>query len=64
MKLRNVIVYLIIFVCAVLNVGNDFDEYEKLKNRNVPLIKKEDLPVEFSQKHMMLLLISFKRLVF
>ena len=34
----------------MLNIDLDFEEYKKLENNNVPLIKKEDLPKEFSQK--------------
>ena len=34
----------------MLNIDLDFDEYKKLENKNVPLIKKEDLPEEFTQK--------------
>lgn len=48
MKLRNIIVYLIIIACSLLNVGHDFEEYKNLENKNVPVIKKEDLPDEFS----------------
>ncbi|MBO4517179.1 hypothetical protein J5751_07310 [bacterium] len=33
----------------MLNIDPDFEEYKKLENKNVPLIKNEDLPEEFSQ---------------
>ena len=48
MKIRNVIIYLIIFVCSLLNVGPDFEEYNNLENKDVAVIKKEDLPEEFT----------------
>jgi hypothetical protein len=32
----------------MLNVGSDFEEYRKLEKNNVGLIRKEDLPSEFS----------------
>ena len=48
MKIKNIILCLIIIVCSLLNVGSDFEEYENLENKNVPVIKKEDLPDEFS----------------
>lgn len=33
----------------MLNVGPDFEDYKKLEINNVKLIKKEDLPSEFSE---------------
>ena len=50
MKIRNIISSLIFLVAGMLNVGLDFEEYECLENRNAPLIKKEDLPNEFSDE--------------
>lgn len=43
-------VNLIIFAFCMLNIGSDFEEYEKLEKENVSLIRKEDLPSEFSDK--------------
>ena len=48
--MKNVILILIFLVVDTLNVGLDIEEYECLENRNDPLIKKEDLPNEFSDK--------------
>lgn len=50
MKIRNIILSLIVFVCGLLNIGSDFIEYNNLGNKDVPLIKKEDLPLEFSHE--------------
>ena len=50
MKIRNLIIYLIILVLGVMNIGNDFDEYLSLKNQKVPVIRKEDLPDEFGDE--------------
>ena len=50
MKFRNLIIYLIIFAFCILNVDSDFGEYRKLEKKNVGLIRKEDLPSEFSDK--------------
>lgn len=47
MKIKNILC-LIIIVCSLLNVGRDFEEYKDLEKKNVPVIKKEDLPREFS----------------
>ena len=48
MKFRTLIVYLIIFAFCLLNVGSDFEEYKKFEKKNVGLIRKENLPSEFS----------------
>ena len=48
MKFRDFMIYLIFLVCCMLNVGADFKDYKKLENKDVPLIKREDLPSEFS----------------
>ena len=48
MKFRSLIRYLIIISFCMLNVGSDFEEYKKLEKMNVGLIRKEDLPSEFS----------------
>jgi hypothetical protein len=32
---------------SLLNIGIDYDEYNDLENKNVAIIKKEDLPSEF-----------------
>ena len=48
MNFRILIIYLIILACCMLNVGSDFEEYQKLEKKNVELIRKEDLPSEFS----------------
>ena len=45
MKNRNVILYMIVLALSLLNIGIDYDE---LENKNVPIIKKDDLPSEFS----------------
>ena len=34
----------------MLYVDSDFEEYKKLEKKNVGLIRKEDLPAEFSDK--------------
>lgn len=47
-KLRNFFIFLIIFAFCILNIGRDFEEYKKLEKETVELIKKEDLPSEFS----------------
>ena len=51
MKIKNTTLCLIIIACSLLNVGKDFEEYKDLENKNVPVIKKEDLPEEFSHKN-------------
>ena len=50
MKFRNLIIYSMILAFCMLNVGSDFEEYEKLEKRDVSIIKKEDLPAEFSDE--------------
>lgn len=47
MKNRNFILYLIVLAFSLLNIGIDYDEYNDLENKNVAIIKKEDLPSEF-----------------
>ena len=37
-----------IFLTCISNVKSDYERYQKLKINNVPSIKKEDLPAEFS----------------
>lgn len=49
MKIKISIILIILVVC-ILNIGSDFKEYMNLKSENVSIIKKEDLPVEFSEK--------------
>ena len=48
MKNRIYILYLIVFAFSLLNIGFDIEEYNDLENMNVPIIKKDDLPSEFS----------------
>jgi hypothetical protein len=48
MKFKKLMIYLIILAFNILNVGPDFEEYEKLEMNSVKLIRKEDLPSEFS----------------
>ena len=48
MKIRGFILYIIILVCTIINVGRDFEDYEKLENKQVVVVKREDLPSEFS----------------
>ena len=48
MKFRNLMTCLIIFAFCLLNVGSDFEEYRKLEKENMELIRKEDLPSQFS----------------
>lgn len=48
MKFRNLMICLIIIAFCMLDVGSDFEEYGKLEKNNVSLIRKEDLPFEFS----------------
>ena len=50
MKFRNLIIYSMILAFCMLNVGSDFEEYEKLEKRDVSIIKKEDWPAEFSDE--------------
>ena len=50
MKLRNFMVYLIFLLVSMINLKSDLEEYEKLEVENVPSIKCEDLPSEFSEK--------------
>ncbi len=47
MKIKKIIFSLMVLVVGMLNVGGDFDEYQKLENKKAPLIKKDDLPQEF-----------------
>lgn len=49
MKIRNLIICLIVLVTGIVNVEGEYQEYLKLENRKVPLIKKSDLPDEFSE---------------
>ena len=48
MKNRNFILYIIFLALNLLNIGIDYNEYNDLENKNNPIIKKEDLPSEFS----------------
>ena len=47
MKIKKIIFGLMVLVVSMLNVGGDFDEYQKLENKKAPLIKRDDLPLEF-----------------
>ena len=47
MKIKEIILILSILVVSMLNTSSDFEEYKNLKNYNVAIIKKEDLPEEF-----------------
>lgn len=49
MKIKNFFVMVITLLMVIVNMS-DFDEYVDLRNDDVPLIKKDDLPVEFSNK--------------
>ncbi len=52
MKIKNIVLFVIVIVMLMLNVDfeSDFEKYKKLKINNVPSIKREDLPLEFSKK--------------
>lgn len=49
MKIRSILIYMIVMLVSMLNIGNDFDDYQKLKIENVSSIKREDLPDEFGE---------------
>lgn len=50
MKLKNFLTCLIFSLALIFNSESDLEEYGKLKIGNLPSIKRDDLPDEFSDK--------------
>ena len=50
MKFRNILICVYVLLVCMLGIGDDFEDYQKLKTENVSSIRMEDLPSEFSDE--------------
>ena len=50
MKFRNILICVYVLLVCMLDIGDDFEDYQKLKTENVSSIRMEDLPSEFSDE--------------
>ena len=50
MKFRNILICVYVLLVCMLDIGSDFEDYQKLKTENVSSIRRGDLPSEFSDE--------------